>query len=303
MKKILIVCFLLLIPSIARASVCTGFVTWNTGDTITAAKLNTINTVVAACANNIDNTNIGVLGIFASQIIPTTVGQAVFGGSEPYQFNNDLIVQSSSDASTPLVVNGNSATQSNDIADFFQSSGGPDILAVTPSGVSALTDADSHVVMNIAGHSATQSADLLDISNHGGGAAMAKFAATGNLEICPLINGGNTCARTIPVYTTAGATFASTVHAVQGTASYASAACTQDSQCATSTATLTGAAVFVSTAFQCYATASSSNGGTPYLIASAVAASASTVTLSIVNTGANLGGTTTYGINYLCIGA
>lgn len=42
------------------------------------------------CVNSIDNQNIGSNGVFASQVIPTTVGQATFGGSVPYTFPNGL---------------------------------------------------------------------------------------------------------------------------------------------------------------------------------------------------------------------
>jgi hypothetical protein len=38
------------------------------------------------CGNNIDYSNFGTAGIFASQIKPTTAGQATFGGSQAYTF-------------------------------------------------------------------------------------------------------------------------------------------------------------------------------------------------------------------------
>jgi hypothetical protein len=41
---------------------------------------------VRSCATTVDNTQIGTLGIYASQIIPTTVPQATFGGAFGYTF-------------------------------------------------------------------------------------------------------------------------------------------------------------------------------------------------------------------------
>ena len=41
---------------------------------------------LVSCAENIDATNIGTSGIFASQIIPTTTAQATFGGTQSFLF-------------------------------------------------------------------------------------------------------------------------------------------------------------------------------------------------------------------------
>lgn len=89
MRKALLTCglavallgYLFFPPPEARATACSGFYTWNTGDTMTAARLNTINTVVTNCGNNVDNTNIGSAGIFASQIKGTSGANNTFGVS------------------------------------------------------------------------------------------------------------------------------------------------------------------------------------------------------------------------------
>jgi hypothetical protein len=55
----------------------------------TPADANAVNanfTAVQNCANNIDNSSIGANGLYASQIIPLTVGEATFGGSLGYTF-------------------------------------------------------------------------------------------------------------------------------------------------------------------------------------------------------------------------
>ncbi len=54
--------------------------TFVTGAVIQAAPFNSNFTAVATAVNNIDNTNLGALGIYASQIIPTSAAQALVGG-------------------------------------------------------------------------------------------------------------------------------------------------------------------------------------------------------------------------------
>jgi hypothetical protein len=48
----------------------------------------------SACAsaiNNIDNTNIGIAGLYPSQMLPTTAPQATFGGNQNYMFTNQVL--------------------------------------------------------------------------------------------------------------------------------------------------------------------------------------------------------------------
>lgn len=51
-----------------------------------AAQVNANFTAVANGVNSIDASNIGAAGLYASQIIPTTSGQASFGGTQQYAF-------------------------------------------------------------------------------------------------------------------------------------------------------------------------------------------------------------------------
>lgn len=60
------------------------------GNLIYSAQVNANFTAVANAVNSIDNTNIGASGIYASQIIPTTALQAVFGGTQTYKFPSAL---------------------------------------------------------------------------------------------------------------------------------------------------------------------------------------------------------------------
>ncbi len=70
----------------ADATLCTIPNVFSNGTTINAAPFNANFSALQTCGNNIDNSNIGAAGILASQIIPTTVGQATFGGSQVYTF-------------------------------------------------------------------------------------------------------------------------------------------------------------------------------------------------------------------------
>jgi len=56
------------------------------GATINAAPFNVNFAAITTWSTNIDNTNIGAAGIFASQVVPTTAGQATFGGTPLYTF-------------------------------------------------------------------------------------------------------------------------------------------------------------------------------------------------------------------------
>ncbi len=77
-------------PRLADATTCTIPYTFFPNTLADATQVNADFSAVATCASTIDNTNIGPAGIFASQIIPLTVGEATFGGSQPYTFPSDI---------------------------------------------------------------------------------------------------------------------------------------------------------------------------------------------------------------------
>lgn len=56
------------------------------GQPAQAAQINSNFSALQACENNVDNTNVGTAGFWASQIIPTTGAQATFAGSQEYTF-------------------------------------------------------------------------------------------------------------------------------------------------------------------------------------------------------------------------
>lgn len=79
-------------PLVAQAAPCSPSLTFTTGQTLTAPVLNSNPTTFSGCFNNIDYTNIGSAGIFASQMMPTNSSQSTFGGGQNYTFPNNLTV-------------------------------------------------------------------------------------------------------------------------------------------------------------------------------------------------------------------
>jgi hypothetical protein len=70
----------------AQAVTCSQAFVFATGQTLTATNLNANPANEISCINNIDHTNLGSAGIYASQVIPATAPQAAFGGSLTYTF-------------------------------------------------------------------------------------------------------------------------------------------------------------------------------------------------------------------------
>jgi len=153
-----------------------------TGTTINAAPFNGNFTAVAAAVNNIDNTNLGVLGIYASQVIPTTGAQATFGSSLNYSFLGAVIAGS---ATAPGVNAG-------DLAASFSTTIG-------------------HIQMGGSSTSGTLSFNDPSVLNPAGGA----FGFSKPLGC--IVGGGSTYSYVPPVYTAAGGAVASTLHIVSGT--------------------------------------------------------------------------------------
>jgi hypothetical protein len=64
--------------------------------TLDAATTNANNAALYAAVTNVDHSQIGVAGIFASQIVPTNGFQATFGGTDPYTFPTLIIAPAAS---------------------------------------------------------------------------------------------------------------------------------------------------------------------------------------------------------------
>jgi hypothetical protein len=76
----------------AKAVTCTVAQVFSTGMTLTAANMNANPASIVNCVNQLDHTNIGSAGIYASQLIPGTGPQATFGGSQTYTFPAGIVV-------------------------------------------------------------------------------------------------------------------------------------------------------------------------------------------------------------------
>ena len=86
-------------------ALCSGVpYTFSNGTAADATQVNANFSALVTCANSIDNTNISG-ALFASQIAPTTIAEATFGGSIDYRFPLGI------DLGTPLsVANGGTGT-------------------------------------------------------------------------------------------------------------------------------------------------------------------------------------------------
>jgi hypothetical protein len=102
------------------------------GTTISAYQMNSNFAAISSWANtNVDHSNIGSDGIYASQVIPASSAQATFGGSFGYTISPGVAAQ------VPLTVAGTSF-QTSDLFDVLLAPGGAKALAVTAAGATAL---------------------------------------------------------------------------------------------------------------------------------------------------------------------
>ncbi len=262
--------------------------TWNTGDLITAARLNANNSAYVAGFTNIDNTNIGTAGIYASQIKPTTSAQATFGGSAV-----GYVFLSLSTAVTPLTVSG-IAGQSVDIFDVTLTSGGTKALAIGSTGAATFSGTLQSAGSILAGGAAeylgypgelgTAIATSQGIINFGtSGTTGGIFSFDGSqfntllataTTYMPIRAGTSSSVGgyVAPVYTAAGAALASTTHIVQGYVYGTSGSST--------VVTLSGAAAFSSATSYAVACTTNTNLGDPVLYVTQNSGTSFTVTFS-----------------------
>ncbi len=78
----------------ASATTCNIPYVFTTNTTINAAPFNADFSALQTCGNNVDNSQIGAAGLYASNILPTNGAQATFGGSQAYSFPAGLFVPS-----------------------------------------------------------------------------------------------------------------------------------------------------------------------------------------------------------------
>jgi hypothetical protein len=254
--------------------------TFVNGTTINAAPFNSNFSAVATAVNNIDNTNIGAAGLYASQLAPTTIVQATFGGSVGYTFPSSVLVPSGSVSAGTLATGATtgdlSAARSATTGAVFWGSNGSQYLdfGLTTAGRFTLNGAGLTVTTNgiasgalpaplltgdlSASRSATTGALYMGSNGSNyfdfGISSAGSFSFTGGgirsaSTVVGTQSGSTTQTYLPPVYTTAGAAVAGTLHAVIGTVTITTTGSTAGNNYAalsSGTVTLSGAAAFSS---------------------------------------------------------
>lgn len=118
----------------ASATTCTVPNTFSNGTVADANQVNANFSALQSCGNNIDYRNIGVAGLYASQLLPGTTAQATFGGLYGYSFGGYSTTQ------VPLTLYG-VASQTGDLLDILLSVGGTKAAWVDSGGILHLLSA------------------------------------------------------------------------------------------------------------------------------------------------------------------
>lgn len=295
----------------ARATPCSQAHVFVTSEVLTATVLNANPSNFVNCFSQIDNTNIGANGVFASQIIPTTVGQATFGGTVGYTFGHGLTVSGGMTLSGGLTLTGGfsisggltvstgnlTVTTGNLLLTAGQVTAGSSTYTATAATVNgtirSLNSSVAYELANNAGGAqiTSISADnmfsvqtindtVFGITANSVGSLYA-FDTTGDLGLAGgvfsggTISGianGSTRSYVPPTYTSSGAAVASTLHGV-----FASCGTGGTGQC---TITFTGAAVFAGQSTYSCSVSPSASSGADYVKAT-IGGSGSQVSLAI----------------------
>lgn len=239
------------LPARSSAASCTIAYVFATGAVPTAAQFNANPNQFATCFSNIDNTNIGAAGLFASQIKADTSVHGTFGGTAGYMF------APTSAAIVPLKVNAFTG-QTVDILDVQLN--GTNEVWVDSAGVLHTLGVPQFAGVNVGGpltgattgsFSGVLTATGVNVGGALTGATTGAFAGgitatTGvfsssvtALNTQSAANGG-TLAYVPPVFSIAGTSLAATTHAVQGNVTASGA---------TTTLTFSSSAAFANTAY------------------------------------------------------
>ncbi len=138
LRTLLAVICISLVASVASATTVVIPNIFSNGQVIDATMMNSNFSALSAWAyGNVDNTNIGASGIFASQIIPDSSAHATFGGAQTYIFpaavsmtnaftqtGGTVSIGGSTTFTLPLLVNPNGAGASY-VAPTFVNNGAP----------------------------------------------------------------------------------------------------------------------------------------------------------------------------------
>lgn len=191
----------------SRASAACGslpYVFSNSVSIVDATTTNSNNQFLVQCATNVDNTQIGAAGIFASQILPSSVATGTFGGSYPFTF------ALTSPSQVPLSIVG-AASQTSDLFDvwsnahashlfYIDSAGGAHYLTLTGGAITATTVTASGA---ISAASLTLTGGPLPVVQGGTGSATQNFV---DLSSAQTVGGAKTLTAPLVITSIPGAT-------------------------------------------------------------------------------------------------
>jgi hypothetical protein len=170
-------------PASVDAAPCAAMNVFVTGTTANPTPVNQNFSNLVACAEDIDNSNIGAAGIFASQIIPTSSTQATFGGSQPYTFTTALTVPSLTSSGA---VSGTTGTFTGAV------SGATLTSSNTVTGVAANFSSSSNTMgaLSLDGGRVSQAGDLALTLNGASNAGRVIFGSSATASGLLLFNSG-----------------------------------------------------------------------------------------------------------------
>lgn len=236
------------------------------------ANFNAVGTII----NGLDYANIGGAGIYASQIIPTAVGFAQFGGSFGYTF------QPNNAGQCPLTLRGTSGQT----ADLFDVFGASNKLAwvdasgnFTANTLRSVSTASANLLY--AQPSADGSLGVLNVTNAAGSQSILRLDSIDAADSILGVARGGHLGLLIPALLNTGLQVANTVHCVVGTVTAAGAS---------TSVSLAGAAAF--TAGQAWL----------YLVMDASAGTIVTAMSGLSNTGFTFASTSGHVYMYFAIG-
>ena len=166
---IAMVSVLTVIPAQEAQAACGSAVPYiftNNVSIVDSTTTNANNAYIVTCLNNVDNSQIGASGIFASQILPTSTVTATFGGSYGYK----ILLASSTQVPMTIVAN---ASQSVDLFDVTNNNQSTKYFAINSAGNASFSG--NAVVTGLLSAGATGAGIAGDISAARGGSATTGY--------------------------------------------------------------------------------------------------------------------------------
>ena len=192
-----------------------------TGAVPTATQWNSNFVTLVAAFSNIDYTNIGAAGIYASQLKPTSASAATFGGSQTYTFPVGVAMAGPLTGVTSLTMNGAlTGVTSFSITGAFEASSNASTLSYVPPLYTATGTAvasTAHMVTGTTSIGTVSSGSFVTVAVTLSGAAVfsssSSYVVTATLQSMGL---GTFAGNIILAAPTSGSSFQITVYAPTG---------------------------------------------------------------------------------------